>query len=121
MKQLFRTIVFLSIGCLSACSIFQKDSFEGDWTLKLSGAIQETFNFQISPTNEFSFSQLVSYGGRDYDVSIKGKIGNDGKIKADIMAEGQIMGDLVGMMTYENGNGKWGASILSGVWTATKK
>lgn len=88
MKKLSLTVIILCIGLLSACSVFQKDSFEGEWTLKLTGAIQETFNFHIPGTNEFSFSKYVYYGGRDYDVLIKGRIENDGRIKADIIAGG---------------------------------
>jgi len=121
MKKLLRTLVFLSIGILSACSIFQKDSFEGEWSFKLTGAIQETFNLPVNSANEFSASKAVTYGGRDYDVLIKGRIAEDGRVKAEIIADGQAMGEIEGMMNHETGSGKWGASILSGDWSATKK
>jgi hypothetical protein len=112
---------FLALLFLSACSIFQKDSFGGEWTLKLNGSIQESFNFTVRPNNEFSFSKSINYSGQDYDVTIKGKIENDGQIKANIITGGQVMGDMQGMMTFENGSGTWGASVLSGDWTAMKK
>lgn len=104
-----------------ACSVFQKDSFNGKWQLKLTGSIEETFELVVGEGNTFSVNKLISYGSRDYDVELKGKIENDGKINAEILASGQSMGNLDGIFNYETGKGKWNVSILYGEWTAAKK
>lgn len=106
---------------LSACSIFQKDSFEGEWQLKLSGSINENFTFNILPDNSFSTNKMIYYSGRDFDVTVKGKVEPDGNLEADIIVSGQVMGQVKGLMTYENGKGNWGANVLSGEWSAVKK
>ncbi len=121
MKKYSFALIIISLLFLFSCSIFQKDSFEGEWTLKLDGAIKESFDFKILPNNEFNFSKTVSYGYQDYDVTIQGKIEKDGQLKAAIIAGAEVMGEITGMMTFERGGGKWNASILTGEWTAFKK
>jgi hypothetical protein len=121
MKKYFIRLLCISVIFFSACSIFQKDSFEGEWALKLDGAIKVSFDFRIPQTNEFSFSNSVSYGGQNYDITVNGKVEKDGRVTAEITAGGQVLGDISGVMTFENGTGKWHASILSGDWTAVKK
>jgi hypothetical protein len=105
----------------SACSIFQKDSFEGEWQLRLTGSIDESFSFIVLPDNSFTTNKIINYSGRDFDVTVKGKVGTDGKLEADIIVSGQVMGQVKGLMTYESGKGNWGANVLSGEWTSTKK
>lgn len=119
-KQLLVLGILISI-LTTACSFFQKDSFEGKWQLKLSGSIEETFDFAVGEDNSFTVNKMISYGSRDYDVELKGKIGKDGKLSAEIIASGQSMGNLDGLFTYETGKGKWNASILYGEWSAIKK
>lgn len=104
-----------------ACSALQKESYNGKWQLKLTGSIEETFEFVIGEDNLFSVNKSISYGSRDYDVELKGKIEKDGKINAEIVASGQSMGSLDGLFNYESGKGKWNASMLYGEWTALKK
>lgn len=121
MKKYSVTLLFVPLLFLFSCSIFQKDSFEGEWTLKLDGSIKESFDFKILPGNEFNFSKTVSYGYQDYDVTIQGKIDKDGQLKAAIIAGAEVMGEITGMINFESGSGKWNASVLSGSWTAFKK
>ena len=106
---------------VTSCSIFQKDSFEGKWQLKLSGGIDETFDVVVNQDYTFSVSKTITYGSSDYDVELKGKIDKDGKINAEIIASGQSMGNLNGQINFETGKGKWNASVIYGEWTATKK
>lgn len=119
-SKIFALVLFVTVFA-AACSIFQKDSFEGKWQLKLSGSIDETFEFVVAGDNSFSVNKTISYGSRDYDVELKGQIEKDGKISAEIIASGQSMGSIEGLFNYENGKGKWSASILYGEWTAVKK
>jgi len=120
MKSIIYSMVFIAL-LISACSSLQKDSFNGNWQLKMTGSIEETFEFVVNEDNSFAINKMISYGTRDYDVEIKGKIEKDGKINAEIIASGQTMGSIDGIFTFENGKGKWNASILYGEWTAIKK
>ncbi|MEW6652489.1 MAG: hypothetical protein AB1394_03365 [Bacteroidota bacterium] len=121
MKSFLLASVIALCLLISTCSHFQKDSFEGNWKLKLTGSIQETFDIVIGDNNTFSVNKSISYGSQDYYVELKGKIEKDGKIDAEIIASGQSMGSLEGLLTFETGKGRWNASILYGEWTAAKK
>ena len=114
-------ISLVSLALLSSCSLFQKESFEGKWELKLSGDLQEVFEFDIAANNDFSFSKDVFYQGNIYGVTIKGNVSNEGVLQADLIAMGQKMGIIDGKLTYQNGSGKWDASYAKGNWTAVKK
>lgn len=117
-------IIFISLICialLSSCSLFQKESFEGKWGLKLSGDLQEVFEFDISANNDFSFSKDVYYQGNVYGVTFNGNVTKEGVLQADLIVMGQKMGIVEGTLTYENGSGKWDASYAKGNWTAVKK
>ena len=112
---------FINLFFLSSCSLFNKDSFEGKWELKLNGDLTEVFEFDISANNDFSFSKDVFFQGNTYGVTIKGNVTKDGKLLADLFALGQKMGIVEGALTYENGTGKWDASYARGNWSAIKK
>lgn len=117
-------IIFINLICialLSSCSLFQKESFEGKWELKLSGDLQEVFEFDISENNDFSFSKDVYFKGNSYGVTIKGNVTKEGVLQSDLIAMGQKMGIVEGTLTYQNGSGKWDASYVRGNWTAVKK
>lgn len=117
-------IIFISLICivlLSSCSLFQKESYEGKWELKLSGDLQEVFQFEISANNDFTFSKDVYYQGNVYGVTINGNVTKEGVLQADLIVMGQKMGIIEGTLTYENGIGKWDASYARGNWTAVKK
>jgi len=119
LKSIYFT--FLGLIFFTSCSLFQKESFEGKWELKLDGDIQEVFEFNISADNNFSFSKGVFFNGRVYDVTVKGNVTKDGKLQADLIVSNQKMGIVEGTLTYENGNGKWDATYARGNWTALKK
>lgn len=121
MRKVIVTFVFVLAVMLASCSLFQKDSFQGKWQLKLTGGITETFEFDVLEDYSFSMNKTINYGTRDYDVEIHGKIDNDGSVRADIIASGQTMGQIDGLFNFETGKGKWNASILYGEWAATKK
>jgi ribosomal protein S4E len=121
MKKVIVAFIIAIAFMLTSCSLFQKDSFQGKWQLKLTGGIEETFDFVVSEDNSFSVNKSISYGSREYDVEINGKIEKDGKIKTAIIASGQDMGEFEGIFNYETGKGKWNASILYGEWSAAKK
>ncbi|MFA7421802.1 MAG: hypothetical protein WCZ90_19115 [Melioribacteraceae bacterium] len=116
------SVCFFSVALfVTSCSLFQKDSFQGDWQLTLTGALSETIQFTIKDDNSFYVRKNIQYGSREYDAEINGKIEKDGKVTAEIIASGQPMGQLDGYLNFETGKGKWNASIISGEWTATKK
>lgn len=121
MEKRIIVFAFLLALVVTACSLFQKDSFQGTWQLKFSGGIEETFDFVVGEGNSFSVNKSITYDSREYDVEISGKIGKDGKIRTAIIASGQDMGLMEGEFNYETGKGKWNANILYGEWTATKK
>ena len=121
MKFKINSAFMILIVLSTSCSIFQKDSFEGKWQLNFTGGINETFDFVITPQNDFSFTKAVEYQGQLYDVTIKGTVSAEGILKADLIAMGQVLGFVAGNLTYENGTGKWDASYVNGNWTAVKK
>ncbi|NJD21289.1 MAG: hypothetical protein FIA82_01275 [Melioribacter sp.] len=121
MKLRIIFILFVSLTFLSSCSLFNKDSFEGKWELKLNGDLTEVFEFDISANNDFSFSKDVFFQGNSYGVTIKGNVSKEGKLFADLFALGQKMGIVEGTLTYDNGTGKWDASYARGNWSAVKK
>lgn len=121
MKKVIVAFIFAIALMLTSCSLFQKDSFQGKWQLKLTGGITETFEFDVLEDYSFSMNKTISYGTRDYDVEIQGKIDKDGTVEADIVASGQTMGKIDGLFNFETGKGKWNASILYGEWLAAKK
>jgi len=118
-KIIFISLFFIAV--LSSCSLFQKDSFEGKWELKLSGDLKEVFEFDITADNNFSFSKDVLFQSNSYGVKIEGNVSKEGILKADLFAMGQKLGIVEGTLTYENGSGKWDASYAKGNWTAVKK
>ena len=121
MKVRIIFINLICLGILSSCSLFQKDSFEGKWALKLNGDVQEVFEFDISENNDFTFSKDVYFQGNSYGVTIKGNVSKEGVLQADLLAMGQKMGIVEGTLTYQNGSGKWDASYARGNWTALRK
>lgn len=121
MKVRIIFIILMYFALLSSCSLFQKDSFEGKWELKLSGDLQERFEFDITENNDFTFSKDVFFQGNSYGVTIKGNVSKEGVLLADLIAMGQKMGIVEGTLTYQNGSGKWDASYARGNWTAVKK
>ncbi len=118
-KQL--TIILLLLFFVSACSLFQKDSFAGEWNINLTGGVDVNLTVVIGDTYEFSTNRTITYSGRDFDVTVKGKVDKDGKIDAELIANGQAIGDLSGLLNYQNGKGTWNAAVLSGTWNAVKK
>ncbi len=121
MKLRIIFFLFVSLAFLSSCSLFNKDSFEGKWELKLNGDLTEVFEFDISANNDFSFSKDVFFQGNSYEVTIKGNVTKEGKLLADLFALGQKMGFVEGTLSYDNGTGKWDASYARGNWTAIRK
>lgn len=119
MKKTYLFVIVIAL--LNGCSLFTKDSFEGPWEMNLSGSIDEKVEFNISPENTFDVKKVIPYGSVNYEVNFKGTITKDGIISGDIFADGGHIGSLEGAINFETGSGKWNASMLSGVWSASKK
>ena len=120
MKRLFTLSIVIAI-LFSACSLFQSESFTGEWELKLLGDYEDQIEFLVKDDMTFSVNTVVDYNGRDFDVKFSGKISEVGKLVGLIYVQGQQMGELNGKMNYENGEGKWNAAGMGGTWSAVKK
>jgi hypothetical protein len=120
MKKIF-PISFFLILIVSACSLFESESFAGKWDFKLTGDYDGAITVLLKDDMTYSESTQVSVNGRDFDVKFSGKINEDGKLIGLIFAQGQQMGEMNGKLNYENGEGKWNAAGIGGNWTAIKK
>jgi len=118
-KKILFTGLLLFI--VSSCSIFKKDSFQGLWTLILSGDFSETFDFIVTEDNSFSFTKTIYVQGRDLDASFQGDIFEDGTLTCEVMVMGMKVAEVSGKMNYENGSGIWVGGSMKGEWTAVKK
>jgi hypothetical protein len=120
MNKLYLVFLILAI-VLSACSLFENESFSGDWDFKLTGDYDGEITVTLQEDMTYSETTAVSVSGRDFDVKFSGKIQEDGKLVGLIYAQGQQMGEMSGKMNYETGEGKWNAAGIGGNWTAVKK
>jgi hypothetical protein len=111
------TILFL----ISACSLFQKDTFQGTWILTVKGDYNDTIEFNVNEGNTFSFVKSIATQGQNYDASFNGKILADGTFVCDVEIMSMKVAQFNGKVTYENGSGSWSGTGMGGNWTAVKK
>jgi hypothetical protein len=111
------TIIFI----ITSCSIFQKDTFQGAWTMSITGDYNDSVEFIVAENNTFSFTKNISTQGQNYDARFNGKILEDGTMVCDVEVMSMKVVQFNGKMTYENGSGKWAGTGMNGSWTAVKK
>lgn len=120
--MLKRIIPSLSILFLiTSCSLFQKDTFQGKWTMSIKGDYSDTVEFVVAENNTFSFTKNIATQGQNYDARFNGKIMEDGTMVCDVEVMSMKVVQFNGKMTYENGSGNWSGTGMSGNWTAVKK
>jgi hypothetical protein len=114
-------VPLLFLVFIASCSLFQKESFEGDWEIKFNGDYEGVFNFTIKEDYSFSFSSNLNYRGGDYNATFKGSIEPDGRLVCNISVNGMSVVSAKGKIDFESGAGTWGGFGLKGNWTAIKK
>jgi hypothetical protein len=114
------TVVFLII-ITNSCALFESESFEGNWNLNLTGDYSGELNFVVDKDGKLSGASLVEVQGYKYDVYYTGTVTPEGDLTAKIEASGREVGELIGKVNFEKGNGTWSASGLKGSWSAIKQ
>jgi hypothetical protein len=115
------SLFLLVISLATACSIFKKDTFQGTWTITISGDYSDSIDFVVDEKNSFNFSKVIDTQGQSYDAKFAGKIAEDGSFTCDVMVMGYKVADFSGKVNFENGSGKWTGQGMGGSWTAVKK
>ncbi len=121
MKARTLVTIFSVIIFTAGCSLFQKDSIDGIWSLSFRGDITYSFDMTINPDMSFKKTMQVPSQNGDIDVTFSGKVDEQGNIDSDIYAFGSKIGKLSGKLNYETGEGEWYGSSYTGKWTALKK
>lgn len=114
---LFITLVLF----ISACSLFQKETFQGTWLLTLKGDYSDSIEFDVIENNTFNFVKSITTQGQNYDARFSGRILEDGTFICDVEIMGMKVAQFNGKVNYENGLGTWSGTGMSGNWTAVKK
>lgn len=120
MKKNAALIAVLAVMMMTACSLFQKDSFYGQWKISLTGDHSESFNFVLTESHKISVTKSTSFQGQELEISLQGDVDETGAVNLGIYMSGQKIGDLTGKVNFETGQGKWQAYSYGGEWTATK-
>lgn len=113
-------LFFVVITLFCACSLFEKESFEGDWNLKLEGDYNGELVMSVDDGNKLKGTAVVNYNGYNYNLMYKGNISDEGNLSAYIEAQGRQVGEITGKINFINGQGRWTAAGMQGNWTALK-
>lgn len=106
---------------ISACSIFQKQSYQGTWVLTVKGDYNDTIEFNVGEDYTFSFVKSIATQGQNFDAKFNGKILPDGSFVCDVEVMSMKVAQFNGKVNYENGSGSWSGTGMGGTWTAVKK
>lgn len=104
----------------SACSLFQSDSYSGEWKITFGGDLERDVEFLVEEDNSFDFGIEIPAQGRTFHIGYKGKIGEDGELEAGIYLDNENVGDVSGKCDYEKGEGTWRGGEYKGTWNAVK-
>lgn len=115
------SVFIVPLFILASCSLFQKESYIGEWKLTLSGDYSTTFVFSVGEDSKISFTDAIVYQGNSYDAKFAGQISEDGKITCDISVQGMKVASLTGTIDFNKGEGIWNGAGMKGKWTAFKK
>lgn len=115
------SILIVPVLFLASCSLFQKNSYVGEWKLTLSGDYSSTFVFNIGEDSKILFTDSIVYQGNSYGAKFAGQISEEGKITCDISVQGMKVASLSGNVDYNKGEGSWNGTGMKGKWTALKK
>lgn len=114
------SVVLIFVIMFSACSLFQGDSYSGEWNIIFSGDMKNEAEFVVNDDNKFEFELMVTVEGRTFPVIWRGEISEDGELKGGIYLESERVGSFKGACDFEKGEGTWRGGNYNGEWSALK-